>query len=277
LQQLNEVLAAKHYAPSTIRNYFSEMRLLFEFYPGLSPAAITTEDIIQYILHIIRENGVGRAKCHQVAQSCSFFFKWVVPSTYVNPSKFYPRKEHKLPKIFNRNQLRQLLSVVTNIKHKMIISMFYGTGMRNNELRHLLINDIDFDTCRIKVSTAKGSKERYTLLPKQLIAEIENYCQIYKPTYYFFEGVKKGNPINAATLQHCVRQYAHKIGLSQGGYTCHTLRHSFATHLLENGTDVCTIKDLLGHNSIMTTMVYLQMRQINLSLIESPFDDLVNG
>jgi integrase/recombinase XerD len=277
LQQLNDVLVAKHYAQSTIRNYYSEMRLLFEYYPSVSPAFITTEHIIEYILYIIRENGVGRAKCHQVAQSCSFFYKWVIPSTYVNPSKFYPRKEHKLPKIFNRNQLKQLLSIVTNVKHKMIISMFYGTGMRTNELRHLRICDIDTETLRIKVTTAKGGRDRYTLLPKQLLPEIKNYYITYKPTYYFFEGVKKGNPINAATLQHCVRQYAHKIGLSQGGYTCHTLRHSFATHLLENGTDVCTIKDLLGHNSIMTTMVYLQMRQINLSLIESPFDDLVNG
>ncbi|MBL0358227.1 MAG: phage integrase N-terminal SAM-like domain-containing protein [Chitinophagaceae bacterium] len=152
---MRAILTAKHYAASTTRNYTQEMRLLFTHYRQLLPAEITTDHIIAYINYIIKEHGVGRAKCHQAAQSCSFFYKWVHPSAFVVPSRFYPRKVYKLPQIFSRVHIKQLLQVITNPKHRMIISLFYGTGMRLNELRQLRLCDIDSTSCRIKVSFAK--------------------------------------------------------------------------------------------------------------------------
>ncbi|MBL0358228.1 MAG: tyrosine-type recombinase/integrase [Chitinophagaceae bacterium] len=112
-------------------------------------------------------------------------------------------------------------------------------------------------------------------MPKQLLDDMRKYYLLHKPAHYFFEGFKKGIPMHSRSFQHCVQRYVNMIGLSGKGYSCHTLRHSFATHLLENGTDICTIKDLLGHTNIITTMLYLQLRQSNLARVESPFDELM--
>jgi integrase/recombinase XerD len=117
---------AKQYAKRTIRNYMQEMRFLFAHYPDAVPACISQQDIISYINFIINEHGVGREKCHQVAQSCSFFYRHVYPSPFIVPSAFYPRKTYKLPQVFTAEQIQQLLSVIGNVKHKMIVSLFYG-------------------------------------------------------------------------------------------------------------------------------------------------------
>jgi len=139
LQQMHAVLTAKHYFPRTIRNYTQEMRFLFAHYFDRLPQSIVSKDIVAYINYIIKEHGVGREKCHQAAQSCSFFFKHVQPSPFVIPSQFYPRKEKKLPQVFSVDQVKQLVAVITNLKHRVMISLFYGTGLRMNELVNLKI------------------------------------------------------------------------------------------------------------------------------------------
>jgi site-specific recombinase XerD len=160
---------AKQYAKRTIRNYMQEMRFLFAHYHDVEPGSISQQHIINYINFIINEHGVGREKCHQVAQSCSFFYKHVYPSPFIVPSAFYPRITHKLPQVFTIEQIQQLLSVIDNIKHKMIVSLFYGAGLRMNELKHVRLSDIDSKHFQIKVVTAKGGKQRFTILPKQLL------------------------------------------------------------------------------------------------------------
>ena len=124
LLQLSNTLLARQYWPRTIRNYVQKMRFLFAHYYDVLPASITQQDIITYITYIIKAHGVGREKCHQVAQSCSFYYKYVYPSPFILPTAFYPRKTHKLPQVFSAEQVRLLLSVITNQKHKMMISLF---------------------------------------------------------------------------------------------------------------------------------------------------------
>jgi integrase/recombinase XerD len=271
LNQMHAVLTAKHYSPRTMRNYLQEMRFLFSHYTELLPGAITGRDIVSYINFIIKEHGVGREKCHQVAQSCSFFFKHVLPSPFVIPSQFYPRKENKLPQVFTVDQVRQLVAVITNLKHRMMISLFYGTGLRMNELVNLRLCDIDSKVFQVKV-TGKGSKDRFTLLPKQLLEELRKYYLQHKPQTYLFEGQKKGKPMHPRSIQHFVQRYVSMIGLGGKDYSAHTLRHSFATHLLDAGTDIHTIKELLGHNNITTTMIYLHLQQSKRASLVSPFD-----
>ena len=245
LNQLHAVLTAKHYSPRTIRNYLQEMRFLFAHYPDLLPASIVGKDIIAYINFIIKEHGVGREKCHQVAQSCSFFYKHVQPSAFVIPSQFYPRKENKLPQVFSVDHVKQLVSVTTNLKHRMVISLFYGTGLRMNELVNLKICDVDSKAFQLKV-TGKGRKDRFTLLPKQLLEDLRKYYLQHKPQTYLFEGQTKGSPMHPRSIQHFVQRYVSQTGLGGKDYSAHTLRHSFATHLLDAGTDIHTIKELLG-------------------------------
>jgi integrase/recombinase XerD len=271
LHQLQAVLTAKHYSPRTIRNYMQEMRFIFAHYPDLLPASITSQHIVSYINFIITAHGVGREKCHQVAQSCSFFFKHVLPSPFVIPSQFYPRKENKLPRVFSVAEVKQLLTVIPNLKHRVMTGLFYGTGLRINELVHVKIDDIDSKSFQIKV-TGKGRKDRYTLLPKQLLEDLRKYYLQHKPQTYLFEGQTAGKPMHPRSIQHFIQRYITLIGLGGKDYSAHTLRHSFATHLLDAGTDIHTIKELLGHSNISTTMVYLHLQQSKRAGLVSPFD-----
>lgn len=271
LHQLQAVLTAKHYSPRTIRNYMQEMRFIFAHYPDLLPASITSQHIVSYINFIITAHGVGREKCHQVAQSCSFFFKHVLPSPFVIPSQFYPRKENKLPRVFSVAEVKQLLTVIPNLKHRVMTGLFYGTGLRINELVHVKIDDIDSKSFQIKV-TGKGRKDRYTLLPKQLLEDLRKYYLQHKPQTYLFEVQTAGKPMHPRSIQHFIQRYITLIGLGGKDYSAHTLRHSFATHLLDAGTDIHTIKELLGHSNISTTMVYLHLQQSKRAGLVSPFD-----
>jgi len=276
LQQLNAVLTAKYYSPRTLLNYTREMRFIFAHYVDLMPESIVSKDIIAYINFIVKEHEVGRAKCHQVAQSCSFFFKHVMPSPFIIPSQFYPRKENKLPQVFSKEQVKQLISVITNYKHRMMISLFYGTGLRMNELVNLKMCNIDSKAFQIKV-TGKGNKDRFTLLPKQLLEDLRKYYLQDKPQTYLFEGQTKGKPMHSRSVQHFVQRYVAMIGLGGKDYSAHTLRHSFATHLLDAGTDLHTIKELLGHSNIATTMIYLHLQQSKRAGLISPFDSMENN
>ncbi len=211
------------------------MRFLFAHYVDVLPTAITQLDIINYISFVIKEHGVGREKCHQVAQSCSFFYKHVFPNSFIVPSAFYPRKKEVLPKVFTEEQITQFLSVIENVKHKMIVSLFYGTGLRMNELRHLKMCDIDSKNNQIKVVVAKGGKQRFTLLPKELLEPLRAYYRIDRPLVYLFEGQTPGKPMHERSIQDFIKKHIDEIGLKGQDYSAHTLRHSFATTLLNKG------------------------------------------
>jgi site-specific recombinase XerD len=215
---------------------------------------------------------VGREKCHQVAQSCSFYYKYVDPSPFVVPSAFYPRKQHRLPQVFSVEQIHQLLGVITNAKHLMMVSLFYGAGLRMNELKHLKIADIDSASYQVKVVMAKGGKDRFTLLPKGLLEPLRSYYKAHRPKVYLFEGQVPGKPMHERSIQHFLHTYISKIGLAGKDYSAHTLRHSFATHLLDSGTDLHAIKELLGHSNLSTTMIYLHLQTRKRLAICSPFD-----
>ena len=273
---MHAVLTAKNYSPRTIRNYTQEMRFLFAHYVDVLPASIISMDIVNYINFVKKEHGVGNEKCHQVAQSCSFFYKHVLPSAFVNPSHFYPRKTNKLPQVFTADQVKQLLSVITNLKHRVIISLFYGTGVRMNEMANLKLTDIDSKAFQVKV-TGKGNKDRFTILPKALLEDLRTCYKLHKPQVYLFEGQKKGKPMHCRSIQHFVQRYVTMIGLGNKDYSAHTLRHSFATHLLDAGVDIHTIKELLGHSSISTTMVYLHLMQSKRASLVSPFDAMTKN
>ena len=253
------------------------MRFLFAHYYDVLPQSISQPDIINYITFIIKAHGVGREKCHQVAQACSFYYKFVYPSPFIVPSAFYPRKTNKLPQVFSMVQIAALLSVITNQKHKMMISLFYGAGLRMNELKHIKLCDIDSKNFQVKVVMGKGGKERFTLLPKHLLEPLRQYYKECLPKVYLFEGQVAGSPMHERSIQHFVQVYVKKIGLGGKDYSAHTLRHSFATHLLDTGTDLHTIKELLGHSNLDTTMVYLHLQQSKRAAIVSPFDALMKS
>lgn len=208
------------------------------------------------------------------AQSISFFFRHVLKQVYVIPTVIYPRKSTKLPAVMNTTEIKTLIDGVKNIKHRTIIMMLYSTGMRLGEIARVKISDIDSPNMRIKVVQGKGAKDRYTILSEQVLLELRAYYIIYKPKEYLFNGSRPARPISMRNIQHLVQKSLAQVGLDSKNYTVHTIRHSFATHLVDNGTDLHTVKELLGHSNLQTTLRYLHLTSTRIQGITNPYDIL---
>lgn len=257
----------------------SELRYLFAYYNDVHCDSIGEKDILGYITYIKQVHGVGKAKCRMAAQAFSFYYKHVLKLPYVLPTKLYPKRDFKLPQVMSEKEVLHLFSCVTNLKHKAMIGLLYGCGLRLNELRLLHISDIqtkDVLSPRVLVQKGKGSRDRLTLLPNALLDDLRAYYRKHKPQNYLFNGHKVGEPMNERSIQHAVSQCFKISGLHHKGYSVHTFRHSFATHALDNGNDIHTIKELLGHSNISTTMVYLHLQQTKRACLKSPLDVLLN-
>jgi len=253
------------------------MRFIFAHFNHLSPAQLSQDHIIAYLNFIKTEHGAGRDKCRMAAQSCSFFFKHILPLPYLVPHQFYPRKEFRLPDILSVEQMIHLLNTVTNPKHKAIIALLYGTGIRLGELRFLKMKEIDRANRQLKVLAGKGNKDRFTILPTSILDLLGDYYRIHKPKTYLFEGQTPGVAMNDRSIQHAIRNAMITAGFEKHKFSAHAIRHSFATHLLDNGNDIHTIKELLGHSKIETTMVYLHLTKQKREKLVSPLDVILNG
>jgi site-specific recombinase XerD len=277
LEKTNEYLSIGHYSPLTIRNYLSELRYLFVYYADTHPASFTEDMVMQYLLYLSKTLGCSRVKCRMAAQSISFFFRHVLKIAYVIPSVVYPRKNTTLPAVMSADEIKTLIDSVTNIKHRTIIMMLYSSGMRLSEIAALKITDIDSKQMRIKIVQGKGAKDRFTILSQQVLMELRAYYLIYKPKEYLFNGDRPGRRYSIRSIQHLVQKALIKIGLDSKNYSVHTIRHSFATHLVDNGTDLHTVKELLGHSSLQTTMQYLHLTSTRIDKVISPYDMLGNN
>lgn len=264
------------YANRSIGNYLREMRFIFEYYPDTRPSQLTAEQIEKYICYIKEVFRSGHDKCRMVASSVSFFFKQVLKRPYDLPSKLYPRKGFKLPNVMTTDEVWKLLSHTQTIKQKAIIELFYSSGVRLEECSLIKLTDIDSKNMRIKVVQGKGKKDRYTLLSPTTLLTLREYFLKHRPVTYLFEGQTKGKPIHCRSIQHSVKQVMKQASLEHKDYSVHTFRHSFATHLLDTGTDLHTIKELLGHSNISTTMIYLHLQTHRCSRIVNPLDHLNN-
>lgn len=172
-------------------------------------------------------------------------------------------------------EIMQLIDSVTNLKHRTILMLLYSTGMRVSEIANCRITDIDSKNMRIKVVQGKGAKDRYTILSQQVLLELRAYYLIYKPKEYLFNGFRPAKRYSVRTIQHLMQKALTKAGLENKHFTIHTIRHSFATHLLDNGTDLHTIKELLGHSSLQTTMRYMHLTAKRTEGIFNPYDALL--
>ena len=229
---------------------------------------------MQYLLYLSKTLGCSRVKCKMAAQSISFFFRHVLKQPYVIPTVIYPRKSTKLPPVMSASEIKALIDGVKNIKHRTIIMLLYSSGMRLSEIARLKIVDIESKNMRIKVVQGKGAKDRYTILSEQVLQELRAYYIIYKPKEYLFNGSRPGGPISMRNIQHLVQKGLAQIGLDSKNYTVHTIRHSFATHLVDNGTNLHTVKELLGHSNLQTTLRYLHLTSKRIQGVINPYDVL---
>lgn len=278
LAKLHQTMLIKDYGKGSIRNYTQEMCLLFKYYNHKAVADIKQADIEQYMQYIKEVHKVGRAKCRSVAQACSFFFKRILPAPYIVPSNLYPKKQFILPNIMTEEQVVQLFAAPLNVKEYCVIGLLYGSGLRIGEVCLLRLQDIESSNQRLKVYQGKGAKDRYTLLPAKLLEQLRRlYVQEGRPKEYLFTSKQTKRAMHVRSMQLVVNNAMAKAGFKEKPFTAHTLRHSFATHMLNSGNNIHVIKTLLGHSKLETTMVYLHLQKHTQAGIVSPLDAVVYG
>lgn len=262
-------LEIKRYAMNTVKGYVNCFERFINYYKDRDLLHINERDINEYLQKLVRDE-VSNSYINQALNSIKFYYEVVLDM----PSRFYhierPIKQQKLPKVLSKEQIQAMINLTKNIKHKCIIALLYSAGLRRSELLALKIGDIDSKRMLIMVNSTKNNKDRYTLLSQNLLKDLRVYYQEYHPKKYLFEGMH-GGPYGASSVKSLVDKAARLAGISVR-VTPHILRHSFATHLLENGTDIRYIQKLLGHSSVQTTEIYTHVATHVLKAIKSPLD-----
>ena len=259
----------------TQRAYLAAVTGIARFY-NQSPDKMTTEKIEDYLLYLKHDKGIAPNSCYSVLTGLRFFYKNVVeneiPVTYS-----IRRTSRKLPEVLTMEDVWKIICSTNNLKHRLILMTTYSAGLRASETIHLKPKHINSKTMLIKVK-GKGKKDRYTLLSKKLLIELRTYYKKYRPKTYLFPssfGKKKDQTLSYETIRSVYEDARKKAGVNRGA-GIHTLRHSFATHLLEAGYDIRKIQVLMGHARLTTTMIYLHVSRETLSKIPSPLDLIDN-
>lgn len=262
------------YSPTSIKTYLNATRQFFLHFPEKQPAELTTGDIEAY-QHHLAQGTTSNSYLNQVVNAVRYYYKDVMGDTNRVTFIERPRKERKLPSVLSEAEVSALLRSVTNLKHRCILMLIYSAGLRLSELIHLRLDDLAADRQQLVVRGGKGNKDRITLLSAKAMTSLETYLDQYKPMNYLFEGPDGGSysPRSVQLMFHKAKDAA---GITKPA-TVHTLRHSFATHLLEKGTDLRYIQALLGHSSSKTTEIYTHVSTKALGKIRSPLDDLDLG
>lgn len=269
-KQMIRQMQARNMSPNTQKGYLRAVTGLAGYYHR-SPDRISTEEIQDYIAHLLREGGLAVGSCHCIISGLRFFYTVVLEDNGSSTAIPQLKKMTRLPEILSSEQLERLFAAPRNPKHRMLLMTAYGGGLRVSELVRLKVTDIHSDRMMIRVEQGKGRKDRYTLLSKRLLGELRLYWKIKRPAVWLFPGIKQHEPLCTRAAQYVYARAVSKAGIKRRG-EIHTLRHCFATHLLEAGQDIRTIQLLMGHSSILSTVRYLQVTSKTLQGTPSPLD-----
>lgn len=265
-------LELKRYSTSTLKVYSMALLELLSYYPNITAPEISNEQIKEFLYEKIKQENISQSAHNQLINAIKFYYEQVLG----RPKMFYdierPRTEKKLPLVFSCSEIQRILASCENLKHQCILYVIYSSGLRLGELTNLKIEDIDSDRMLLWVRNSKGKKDRSTLLSQKTLQTLRTYYKKYHPRNYLFEG-QNGGKYSTRSVQSILKQALKKAGIKKQG-SVHTLRHSFATHLLEQGVDLRYIQSLLGHASTKTTEIYTHVSTKVLSNIVSPLDRL---
>ena len=275
LEKFVEQLKLKAYSNSTITTYRNEFLQLLQLLKNKSVTGLTPDDLKRYLVYAMEKEGIKENTAHSRLNALKFYFEQVL-----HREKFFweiprPKKPLLLPKVLAEKELKNLFKALANIKHKAMLFTAYSAGLRVSEVAALQIKDIDSGRMQIFIRQAKGKKDRYVTLSPVLLDILRSYLRNYKPrpVVYLFESEQTGTAYPPRTIQRVFQMAKSTAGINKE-VGIHSLRHSFATHLLEKGTDIRYIKDILGHFDIRTTERYLHVSKKDLVNIISPLDDL---
>jgi integrase/recombinase XerD len=273
IEKFKQWLRSKRYSQSTITTYSEALKSFLVFYREKPVAEINNEDVIIYNNEYILKNNLSASYQNQTVNAIKLFFK-TIRETKIEVDKIHrPKRAKLLPNVLSKEEIKLILNAHNNIKHKTMLSLIYSCGLRRSELLNLKPADIDSKRGIVIIRQSKGKKDRIAPLSLKILEMLREYYIGCKPKTWLFEGQISGEHYSEKSLQSILKQALHKTGVRKP-VTLHWLRHSYATHLLESGTDLRYIQELLGHSSSKTTEIYTHVSTKSLQQIKSPFDDL---
>ena len=273
LERMQEELLLKAYSPNTINTYCVEFSQLLYLLKDIPVDTLTPERLRSYILYCVTELKLSENIIHSRLNAIKFYFEQVLHRDKV----FFfniprPKKKSILPKALSKNDVGKIFSQVENHKHLLMLKLCYGMGLRVSEIVNLKIANIDSQRMLVHIENGKGKKDRYVTLPESILEDLRDYYREYRPKTYLFEG-QYGGQYSVRSAQAVFKNAMDKAKINKS-VGIHGLRHSYATHLLESGTDMVFIQKLLGHQDIKTTEIYAKISNRHIGNIRSPLDDL---
>ena len=269
IEKMTDDMQLRGYSPKTIYAYISHVKR-FEQHFGNHPACLGETQIRQYLLHVISQ-GISSSYANGCYSALRFLFETSLGMDWNMKNIPRSKKQSKLPVVLSVQEVSSIFDAVSNIKHKAILMTTYDAGLRVSETANLLISDIDSSRMSIFVRQGKRQRDRYSLLSQPNLLLLREYWRQYKPSSYLFPGISPDTPISTRTIQQVFCDARKKACIDKPA-SVHSLRHSFATHLLEAGTDLFRIQQLLGHFNLGTTSKYLHMVQGKILQVRSPLD-----
>jgi len=265
-------MVLKNYSPRTIQAYENHvMKFLGSWNPN-ELENLSDNQISQYILNIVSDNHFSRSYQNQLINAIKLYYRIMQNRNLNTEAVPRPKKERKLPIVLSREEMADLIKSIRNLKHRIIIMTIYGTGIRLSESTNLCIEDIDFHRMLLHIRLGKGKKDRIVPLPEILARELKDYLQSYKPMHYLFEGWKK-KQYSPSSVQNILKAALKRAGIVKRA-SIHSLRHSYASHALEDGTDIRLLQEILGHSNLKTTEIYTHISTTSILRVKSPLDKI---
>ncbi|HRT00626.1 MAG TPA: site-specific integrase [Bacteroidales bacterium] len=273
IEEFRKWLECKRYSNNTIKSYIDSVKQFLFYYKDKDFKLLSNEDVLDYINKKIVKKGLSFSYQNQLVNGLKLYFGHV-ENTLIQINKLErPRRQHKLPNVLSKEEVKAILEAPKNLKHRAMLSLIYACGLRRSELLNLKISDVDSKRHMLVIRNSKGYKDRQVPISDKTIQMLREYYKAYKPKTWLFEGQKSGEKYSEESLSKVLKHSLSKANIRKP-VSLHWLRHSYATHLLEAGTDLRFIQELLGHKSSKTTEIYTHVSQKSLQKIKSPFDEL---
>jgi integrase/recombinase XerD len=273
IEALRTWMLSRRYSLSTIRTYIDGLTLFLRYKGSKAIEEINNDDLLDFDRNYILAQGLSPSFQNQVINAVKLFFARIENRKLEIERIFRPKRARVLPNVLSKEEVRAILQALNNIKHKTMLSLIYSCGLRCGEILKLLPRDVDSGRGLLIIRQAKGRKDRIVPLSLKTLELLRDYWKTHKPQHYVFEGQSKGEPYDSRSLQKVLKHAVEKAGIEKP-VTLHWLRHSYATHLLEGGTDLRYIQEILGHSSSRTTEIYTHVSNLSIQRIKSPFDSL---
>lgn len=272
-ERFRQWLRSRRYSENTVRAYCEALQQFLGFFGDRLPAQLTNEDVIYFNNEFVLKSKLSASYQNQIVSAIKLYFL-TIECRKIEIEKIHrPKTPKLLPNVLSKGEIKQILTSQGNIKHRAMLSLIYSCGLRRSELLNLTPKDIDSNRNVVIIRQAKGRKDRIAPLSPKILELLREYYSYYKPQVWLFEGRIKGEQYDVRSLGNVLKTAVNKAQIGKP-VTLHWLRHSYATHLLENGTDLRYIQEILGHSSSRTTEIYTHVGTQNIQMVKSPFDDL---